>query len=346
LRRLAIWIASLALAGLLIYLTLRRTNLVEIGEAFRQANYWWCVPMVLITLFSHVVRAWRWQAMLEVLPEAQRRPSLLTAFGSVMIGFMVNYLLPRVGEFVRAGNLARREKLPYSGVLGTIVTERAIDLGTFAIGAALSAFALTGAQRAGLRENMLRPAIERVVSIPSLGLLAAALLGAAVVWWILTRTPLKRTLSRFIAPLWSSFLGGVGAAYHSPRKWMLVLSTVGIWLLYGLMAYLPLVMFDIAGPYDLGPVDAMVIMFIGVLGVIVPSPGGAVSFHYVTVLALTLFYGVSASAAATYAVFVHGAQLMLYLATGLLVITLEDTKLAQLRAYARNTGTNSAPTDR
>ncbi len=318
-----------ALAAFLVYLTLRKTDLAEIGAAFQQARYWWCAPLLLVTVASHLLRAWRWQALLEVLPPARRQPRLMTAFGSVLIGLMVNYLLPRAGEFVRAGNLARRERLPYSGVFGTIVTERVIDLATLAAGSVASVLVLTGAQRVSLQQ-MLRPALERLASFPAIGLAAGMLAAFALVWWVVTRTWTKNLWTRYAAPAWTSFSAGFVTARSSPRKVMLFLTTVGIWLLYGLMAYIPLEMFSIAGPYSLNLADAMVIMFVGVFGVVVPTPGGVGSFHYITVQALTLFYGVSGSLAATYAVFVHGAQLILYLALGLLAIGLQDTKLGQL----------------
>lgn len=61
-------------------------------------------------------------------------------------------------------------------------------------------------------------------------------------------------------------------------------------------------------------------MFIGALGMIVPTPGGAGSFHFITILTLTSLYGVHPSGATAYAVFLHGAQLILYLASGGLIL--------------------------
>ena len=335
LRRVAIRTGSLIIAGFLVYLSLRRTDLADIGTAFSQARYWWCIPLAVVTIGSHLVRAWRWQALLEALPVATRRPSLATAFGSVMIGFMINYVLPRMGEFFRAANLSRRERLPYSGVLGTVVTERVIDVGTLAIGLALSAFFLTEAQRAHMYELMLAPALDWLASVPMVGLVAALLVALALAWWVAAKTPVRRLVSKHLAPFGASFLSGLVTVHRSPRKVLLVASTIAIWLMYGLMAYIPLEMFSIAAPHGLTLVDAMVIMFVGVLGVLVPTPGGAGSFHYITVLTLTGLYGVSRSLALTYAVFVHGAQLILYLFLGLLVVLLQDTKVAQLRSDVR-----------
>jgi hypothetical protein len=97
------------------------------------------------------------------------------------------------------------------------------------------------------------------------------------------------------------------------------------------MAYVPLVMFDMAGPYQLSLLDAVMIMFIGGIGVAIPSPGGVGSFHYITRVTLVYLFGVDASLAVTYAVFVHGGQLVLYVIAGFLSMVLQGSSLDALR---------------
>ena len=93
-----------------------------------------------------------------------------------------------------------------------------------------------------------------------------------------------------------------------------------MWLMYGLMAYIPLLMFDLHTTAALSYWDGLAIMFIGVLGILVPTPGGLGSFHYITTLTLTSVYSITDSDAAAYAFFVHGAQLILYLAIGGIIL--------------------------
>ena len=133
-----------------------------------------------------------------------------------------------------------------------------------------------------------------------------------------------RPLGSKLRPLAQTFWDGLTTGYRLEKRGLLVASTVAMWLLYGLMAYIPLIMFGLAVPFELSYWDGLAIMFIGVIGVAVPTPGGAGSFHYITSLALTAFYGIPDASAAAYVVFVHGAQLLLYLATGLLMLLLKD----------------------
>ena len=78
-----------------------------------------------LTLFSFWVRALRWRSLLS----GGRTASLDSLYSATMIGFMANNVLPfRLGEFVRAWALARREKCSTTMVLATVVVERVVDM--------------------------------------------------------------------------------------------------------------------------------------------------------------------------------------------------------------------------
>ena len=277
------------------------------------------------------------------LPSATKPVSKTIAFNSVMIGLAVNYLISRVGELVRAGNLSRHEKLPYAGVFGTIVTERVMDVGMLGFGIVLSLVLLSGPQRMSMHEYMIEPAISAVASLSLFTVIMGVVVLALLLWWLVMNRSVRNFYQSFVSPTWATFKGGMAAAHRSPRRILLVLTTLGIWFLYALMAYIPLQMFDMTGPYNLDLVDSFVIMFLGALGIIVPTPGGAGSFHYVTVLILTVFYSVAEPLAATYAVFVHGSQLVLYLAVGVVVLAFQDANFSRLRSLLREQPPDEPP---
>ena len=99
------------------------------------------------------------------------------------------------------------------------------------------------------------------------------------------------------------------------------------------MAYVPLLLFDIAGPYNLSLLDTLSIMILGAVGVAIPLPGGVGSFHYITTRTLVFLFGVNASLAATYAFFVHGGQLVFFVIVGSLCLLLQGSSLSTL--YSR-----------
>ncbi len=307
----------------LFYLALRGVSLDEVLSALKQGSYAWLAPLIAVALASHVIRAWRWQELMRALPERPHVP-LKTAFGGVMIGYMVNYALPRVGELVRCTHVAGLAKLRLGAVFGTVVTERILDVMALLAGLAVSLVLLLD-QADIVQEALLEPAVQSVAAMRGTVAVFAAL--AVIVALAGAYTLLRRGLipTDKLKRIWHSFRDGLLSARHSTRKTALIISTVLMFLLYAGMAYIPLVMFDIARPYALSFLDALVIMFIGAIGVVVPAPGGIGSFHYITRITLVSLFGVPAPLAVTYAVFVHGAQLVLYALLGLLIILVQGT---------------------
>ena len=333
-------IGSFVLAGVLLYLALRGVDFSAMGQALRTADYRWLVPLVPVLLLSHFLRAWRWQMLLEALPpaEAERGPhrvSLKTSFYSVMIGYMVNYAAPRFGEVVRSANLSRRERLPLSGVIGTVVVERILDVIVLALG--LGSVAVLLLDRLGtLNELFVAPIREQLGRIPAMGLLVAmlvvALLMALFVWRALQADSMIRRLwMDHVRPIAVSFRDGLATILRAPRRLGLVVSTLAIWFCYLLAAHLPFLLLNMAEPFGLSLLDSWSIMLLGAIGIAIPSPGGTGSYHFITIQTLVVLFSVSQSAAATYAVFVHGAQLILYVAVGFLCMVLQGSDLATLK---------------
>ena len=310
---------SIVIAGALIWLTLRKTDWAEFSAVLQTADYRWLIALIPVTLLSHLLRAWRWRLLLDTL---KSRPAnglpLGDLFAAVMIGYMVNYAVPRAGELVRSAHLARRRQISNSGVLGTVVSERLIDVLFLAVGVAASAIYLGG--RAEIIWQRLAEATQirlETLAGPELPVLLCTLVLVPAVCW---RLGVIGRIRDRIRPLMSAFTEGMATGLRVKRPMQLWTSTLLIWLLYGVMAYLPLLMFDLASAHGLDYLDGLVIMFVGAVGVLVPTPGGAGSFHYITVLVLMAVFSIASGPATAYAVFVHGYQLILYLGVGLVMI--------------------------
>ncbi len=333
-------IGSFVLAGILLYLALRGVDFSEIGHVLHDANYLWLIPLVFIVLFSHWLRAWRWKVLVDVLPEVReperngRGVSTTTAFYSVMIGYMVNYVAPRLGEVVRSANLARQERLQFSGIFGTVVVERILDMIVLLIGLAVTAVLLLD-QYAEIDRLFLRPMVEGIGRIPMAGLALLALFVAVLVgigFWSAARynSPVQRFWAGRVQPLLASFKEGLLTLLRTRRRGVLLISTVGMWLCYALMAYLPFQLLHLAAPYGISFADAFAIMIIGAVGIVIPSPGGTGSYHFITTTALHGLFAMDLSAAAAYAVLTHGAQMILYILSGFVAILIQGSGFSGL----------------
>lgn len=306
-------LGSFALAVALLWLSLRGVALAEVGAALRTADYRWLPLLVAVLFASHAVRAWRWKLLLDGLPEAADRPVTFgTSFGAVLVGYMVNYAAPRAGEVVRVGVVARRAGLPAASVLGTVVLDRLLDVALLALALLTLPLALGPRLAAllALTHNPLAGRTGLLVALALVGLLVLGLLVAQRRWLLGSR------LGQRVAPLARQFGAGLRTLQTAPRRGLLVALTVAMWGLYGLLGYLPFQMLHLAAPYGLTLVDGWAVMLIGALGMVVPTPGGAGAYHYVTIEALTRIYGVARGDAGTYAVLSHGAQLVLYVLAG------------------------------
>ncbi|ACN16103.1 conserved hypothetical protein [Desulforapulum autotrophicum HRM2] len=116
---------GILLSGGAIYLSFLNVPINEMVEYVTSINYFWVIPAVIVVLVCLFLRAVRWQIILQPVC----RISLIDAFHPLMIGFMVNGILPgRVGEFVRPAILHQKNNIPYTAGLTTVAAERFLDL--------------------------------------------------------------------------------------------------------------------------------------------------------------------------------------------------------------------------
>lgn len=102
-----------------------REQWLQIKDALARARHWLILPVVLLLLLSHYSRALRWKILMEPLGY---KPSTFNTFAAVMIGYLVNAGVPRLGEVVKCTMLSRYEKIRADRLVGTIVVERAVDV--------------------------------------------------------------------------------------------------------------------------------------------------------------------------------------------------------------------------
>jgi len=118
-------IAGLLLSGIALYITFRNIPLHELVSYLKTVNYWWVIPAVVIVLMSFLIRVLRWQLLLHPV----KKTGFWSAFHPLMIGFMLNCLLPaRVGEIARPAIFYKKERVSFSKVLATVGAERVFDI--------------------------------------------------------------------------------------------------------------------------------------------------------------------------------------------------------------------------
>jgi hypothetical protein len=78
---------------------------------------------MLLTFVTYVSRAFRWQVLLNPLKPVRIGP----LFTTNLLGFTGIFVLGRAGEVIRPLWLTRREQIPLTASVATIIVERFVD---------------------------------------------------------------------------------------------------------------------------------------------------------------------------------------------------------------------------
>lgn len=203
----------------------------DFQNAFSTANYWLLFPVFLILLASHILRAIRWKMLM--LPLGYN-PSLLNTFFAVMIGYLANLAVPRLGEVLKCTILAKYEKVPAEKLVGTIVAERAFDvvslLVVFILAFALQ-FEIIGDYGLNLFRQLFKSKtggfdVSRVILF--IAVVVVIVLIARFTLKKFSNIPFIRGVKKIIKGIWE----GVISVKDLKHKWLFIVSSIGIWAMY------------------------------------------------------------------------------------------------------------------
>lgn len=322
----AIQYSVIALVGaFFLYFVFKGTDWNDLWVKFEHTNYWWIAAGMSISIFSHYIRAYRATMLYDVLAY---KVSTKNSFYAVMVGYMMNYIIPRAGEVSRCAALNKTDDIAVQKSLGTVVTERIFDM---VILLAILVFVFL------FQFNLLSTFIAKSLdtnsqnnAVPYLKLIILGLLIIGGFGLFLMRKKLvAHPIFIKIVTLFKGFAEGLLSIRKVKNPlWFLTLSIV-IWLCYILMMYFCL--FAMKATASLSFMDCLTVFVIGSLGMIIPAPGaGAGTYHFAVMQSLLLF-GVAESDGIAYATIVHGVQMILLLAIGavcsLLVLAQHKKKL-------------------
>jgi uncharacterized protein (TIRG00374 family) len=287
------------------WLSLRGLHLNDFWQTVQKADYIWLVPGIGVYFVGVWIRAWRWHYLLGPIKKIPTR----TMFPVTTIGYMGNNIYPaRAGEVLRAVILKRREGVPVSASLATIIVERIFD------GVVMLAFVfvnlpelakLTGAS--GFVGN-----IQQVAVIGTgvfLGALVIFLLAAmfpqvtaGIGLWMIERLTPKRLHAKIIS-LMNKFLDGL-ASLRSPFNVLMVFVTsVIIWLLETGKYWFVMHAFN----FNVSFFALMLMNGIVNLATTIPSAPGYIGTFDAPGIAVLTAYGVDQAIAAGYTLTLHVA---------------------------------------
>jgi uncharacterized protein (TIRG00374 family) len=315
--------------ALLLWWFFKDLDLREVGQAIARAHLGLLSLALVVTLQTYVIRAWRWQHLLVPVGRARYR----TAFRTTVIGFAATFLLPgRIGEILRPYLLARTERFSAAAVFATVIVERALDLSAVLLLFAL--FVLT--TPLPVAEDPEMGALLHGAALIASAAAAVGLGGMAVLAGHperlgrfagrLTRM-LPGRLAEGVATLVRAFAEGL-AVMRRPRPLIMAFAhSLLLWSSIGLGVWLTSLAFDVTFPF-MG--TYLVLLFL-VVGVAIPTPGGAGTFHLAYSVAVTSFFGAVAEPAGAAAIVLHAISFVPVSLLGLWFMAQDGLTLGGLR---------------
>ena len=284
-----------------LYFAFKGTDVDMLWHDLSHANYWWVLGMLAVLVVSHLLRAWRWEYLLRPIKRNLRYRNLVSA---LMVGYMMNNVLPRAGEIVRPYAIGKLEGISRSAAFGTLLVERMFDFLSMVLVLALIPLVYSGP----LTQTF--PWLEQasiwitVVTLAFMGFFTFLMFRRDIVERILTffTRHLSPPRAKLVERITHSFLDGFLFLKDRKTYFMIGFLSLLVWGLYILMMYLPFYAFDLPQKYPhLDMAAALVVEGISSLGIIIPTPGAIGPYHYFTVQTLTQLYHVDGELARSYA---------------------------------------------
>lgn len=283
----------LGLGILIMWLSLKDLSTLEreqIIHSFKTANYWWVGLAIILGIFSHILRSVRWILFFEPMGF---KPPLKLTFYAVMVGYFANMAFPRLGEVTRCGIISRYEKVPFQKALGTVVTERAIDMLIFFLLFLLMILTQLGTIRDYLDQNIYPKLVAKFGALHysrMILLFIGGLLAFAALIWLAVRKRFKSSKTYHkLKELALGFWEGLKSLAQIRKPGLFVIYSVLIWTLYFFMLYV--IFFCFAETSGLGPGAGLSALVLGSVGIMI-TPGG-IGLYPAIIQETLLLYGIA-----------------------------------------------------
>jgi hypothetical protein len=291
LRTILQYLIFLGLGVFFAWLSLRNLNKEKIDQikaALRDAKHWLIIPVFIMLFLGHLVRALRWKLLMEPMGY---KPTTANTFFAVMIGYLTNQAVPRLGEVLKCTVLARYEKIPADKLIGTIIIERIIDAITL-----LLVFGITLVIQPHLYNELIEAMFnsksgeqEKKMAGWLFGLIVLGVIVVIIAAWMLIKKKTMKDLGAVIKMIGQRIVMGISSVRRLKRRGMFLFYTLVLWSIYLFGGYIGFMALQDTQHY--GIPEAFAVLSAGSVGMIA-SPGGIGAYAYLLQQTMQL-YGLS-----------------------------------------------------
>ncbi|MEX1190679.1 MAG: lysylphosphatidylglycerol synthase transmembrane domain-containing protein [Brumimicrobium sp.] len=251
-------------------------------KAIEEADYFWIIISLILGFFSHIVRAYRWKYTLEPMGHT---PKFWHRYHALMIGYIVNLLIPRAGEATRAALLYRTDRISFSSSFGTIIAERVFDILMLGL-VLLVAIFLSYEDLITLKDIIIDGSSDKEGSNWFLRIFMSVVVGGTllflILWWKVAT--FREKFKNFIRDV----IKGVFSIFKSKNPGKFIFYTLLIWALYMTFFGICFYSFEETSSF---PMRGILIGYIaGTLGIMFTN-GGVGAYPYLVGVVVTFYMG-------------------------------------------------------
>jgi len=304
-----------------LYMALKNVDLKKSISIISHAS----IPAILLYVFiffaAHFVRALRWRFMINSI---KKDVSIIHLFGSVMVGYGVSCIIPRLGELYRGLFLGRWENISRTTVIGTIVIERIIDVAAFAFAALISVYIYSG--------NLYDKVLWLKTSLIT-GFVLVFVMIFFLIFIVRYKGKFNESIIRMIGKIspnlaaklkniFDTLIAGLSSITGLRNIISILFLSVLLLALYAFNAYVGFYVLGMGNNVAVSYGMSWVVMTISAFGVMIPTPGGTGSYHLISIFALTQLFAFDYETSAAYAIFTHLISYVLSILSAVMMIYL------------------------
>ena len=314
-------ISLIVAVGILWYL-FKDEDIGALLEQAKTANYFWILLSMLLAMVSHLIRAYRWKLFVKPMGF---EISVFRSFLAVMIGYVSNLVLPRMGEVIKCGALKKMEGVPVSKSFGTIIVERVIDLLFLVILLGLT-FLLEYGRLKDYLYSLFGNKYEAISGNLSISywFVGVAIAAIIAVYFLYKKRVIFRDNHFYLRAVGftKNVIEGLTSIKKIDNQLGFWASSLAIWFLYYVMSYI--VVFAIPETSGLSPIAGLTILAMGSIGMAAPVQGGIGTYHFMVSSVLVL-YGIDESDGKLLATLLHTSQSIAVILVGVASLFISST---------------------
>lgn len=298
----------LAFGLLIFWLIFRKQDISQIMAILKSdVNFRFILLSLPFGLLANIIRAYRWNLLIRPLGYNPKMSNLIYA---VLGNYGVNLAFPRLGEVWRCTMITQYEKIPFTKLFGTLITDRLADTITVAL-IVIVAFIMNVPYFNTFFEQ--HPETFETINniLTSVWLYVGIVIIAIIIWLgivVFKEHPAVKKTKQTLFNIWE----GIWSIARMKRKWQFFLYTFLIW--FGYYLYFYICFFAFPFTENLGWNRGLIAFGMSSVAMGIPVQGGIGPWHAM-VIAVLMGFGVSSTDAGAFALCVHTIQAIIF--TGL-----------------------------